>query len=86
MKSLTHGQGRLWSLIEAAANIFVGYFVAVMMNFLVLPLFHLSVNLTQSMKIGLIFTVAALFRSYLMRRLFNWIHTKGARSVAQPPS
>ena len=64
-------QTRLMSLVESAANIVVGYGVAVMTQLLVFPLFGLAVSLGENLMIGLIFTVVSLARSYALRRLFN---------------
>jgi hypothetical protein len=64
-------QSRTMSLIEALANVLVGYGVAVATQVMVLPLFGLNASLDQNLAIGLIFTVVSLVRSYMLRRLFN---------------
>lgn len=63
-------QSRTMSAIEAAANVLVGYCVAVAAQIVVFPIFGLSVSLSQNFGIGLIFTVVSLVRSYLLRRIF----------------
>ncbi len=64
-------QSRTMSLIEALANVLVGYGVAVTTQTVVFPLFGLHASLDQNLAIGLIFTVVSLVRSYMLRRLFN---------------
>ena len=67
-------QSRLMSMIEAIVKVLVGFWVSVLAQMLVLPLFDLQVSLSQSIGMGLIFTVVSLVRSYLLRRAFNAIH------------
>ena len=57
-------QSRLMSLVEAVANVVVGYGVAVLTQMLVFPLFGLRTTLGQNLAIGAIFTVVSLVRSY----------------------
>jgi hypothetical protein len=64
-------QSRTMSLIEALANVLVGYSVAVATQAVVFPLFGLHASLDQNLAIGLIFTVVSLVRSYALRRVFN---------------
>ena len=64
-------QSRRMSLLEAVANVAVGYAVAVATQFLVFPAFGLRVGFAENLGIGAIFTVVSLARSYALRRLFN---------------
>lgn len=64
-------QSRAGSLAEAAANVVVGYALAVLVQLLVFPVFGLQPTLAQNLTIGLIFTVVSLVRSYALRRLFE---------------
>jgi hypothetical protein len=64
-------QSRVMSLVEAIANVLVGYGVAVATQMMVFPWFGLSTTLGQNLQMGLIFTVVSLLRSYLLRRTFN---------------
>jgi len=70
-------QSRTMSLIEAVANVLVGYGVAVATQAVVFPLFGLHASLDQNLAIGLIFTVVSLARSYALRRIFNLIMHNG---------
>ena len=68
-------QSRLMSLVEAVANVAVGYGVAVVTQMLVFPLFGLEATLGQNLSIGAIFTVVSLVRSYALRRAFEALRT-----------
>jgi len=66
-------QSRMMSAIEASANVAIGYLVSVAANILILPLFGYDVTVADSFAIGLAFTAVSLCRSYILRRVFNWI-------------
>ena len=69
-------QSRLMSLVEAVANVAVGYGVAVLTQMLVFPLFGFEATLKDNLAIGVIFTVVSLGRSYALRRLFEAVRTR----------
>jgi hypothetical protein len=60
-------QSRVMSLVEAVANVVVGFGVAVLTQMLVFPLLGLQASLDQNLGIGAIFTVVSLVRSYALR-------------------
>ena len=64
-------QSRLMSLVEAVANVAVGYGVAVATQIAVFPLFGLAVSLGDNLAIGGVFTAISLIRGYALRRLFE---------------
>lgn len=64
-------QTRTGSLVEAAANIAVGFAINWTANMLVLPLFGFNVTGAEAFGIGLIFTAISLARQYVLRRWFN---------------
>jgi len=64
-------QSRAMSLVEATANVVVGYGVAVLTQLLVFPLFGLHTTLAENLMIGAIFTVVSIARSFALRRLFE---------------
>lgn len=66
-------QSRLMSLVEAVANVIVGYGVAVVTQILIFPIFGLQTTLGQNLAMGGIFTIVSLFRSFALRRLFEAI-------------
>ncbi|MEQ9145226.1 MULTISPECIES: DUF7220 family protein [Rhodobacterales] len=72
-------QSRFMSLVEAIANVAVGYSVAVMTQILIFPVFGLHTTLAQNLKMGGIFTIVSIARSFALRRLFEAIRVRGAR-------
>ena len=64
-------QTRIESLLESGVNIFIGYFVALISQILVFPIFDINVPLSVNLWIGAWFTVISLVRSYVIRRWFN---------------
>ena len=66
-------QSRLMSLVEAVANVIVGYGVAVVTQILIFPIFGLHTTLAQNLQMGLMFTGVSIIRSFLLRRLFEAI-------------
>ncbi len=64
-------QSRTMSLVEAIANVVVGYGIAVLAQVLVFPLFGLRASLADNLLIGGIFTAVSVVRSFALRRLFE---------------
>ena len=71
-------QSRRMSLIEAIANVAVGYGVAVVTQILIFPVFGLHATLMQNLQMGAIFTLVSIARSFGLRRLFEAIRLRGA--------
>lgn len=61
------------SAVESAFNVAIGYLVSVAANILILPMFGYDVTIADSFAIGLAFTAVSLVRSYVLRRVFNWL-------------
>ena len=70
-------QSRKFSLIEAIVNVSIGVGVAWGMSFLVFPLFGYEPTVIKTLWISLIFTAISLVRSYLLRRIFNYLTLRG---------
>ena len=66
-------QTRTQSMIESATNVLIGYFVAVVSQMVVFPVFGIQVGLVDNLLIGCYFTMVSLVRSYFVRRFFNKI-------------
>ena len=64
-------QSRVMSFVESVANVIVGYGVAVVTRILIFPIFGLHTTLAQNLKMGAVFTVVSIARSYVFRRLFE---------------
>lgn len=75
-------QSRLMSLVEAIANVVVGYSVAVLTQILIFPVFGLRTTLAQNLTMGALFTLVSIARSFTLRRLFEHvrIHRKRGRT------
>ena len=69
-------QSRRMSLVEAFANVFVGYGLAVVVQHAVFPLFALYASLADNMRMAAIFTVVSIIRSYSLRRVFEMIRER----------
>src|SRR3954462_7368692 len=69
------------SLVEATANVAVGYALALLTQIIVFPLFGVQAALGDNLAIGAIFTGVSLARSFALRRLFEAIRVrKSARA------
>ena len=64
-------QTRLQSLIEALVNVALGMVISVLLSLVVYPAFGHAFTLAQNIGITVIFTVASILRSYVVRRWFN---------------
>lgn len=64
-------QTKFGSLVEAGANIAVGFSINWCANMMVLPLFGFHVTGSDAFCIGLIMTGVSLARQYVLRRWFN---------------
>ncbi len=72
-------QSRLMSLVEAVANVALGYGVAVITQILIFPIFGLHTTLAQNLKRGAIFTMVSIARSFALRRVFEAIRMRNAK-------
>ena len=61
-------QSRRMSLVEAIANVVVGFGVAVATQIAVFPMFGLRASLADNLTIAAVFTLASIARSYALRR------------------
>jgi len=74
-------QSRTMSFVEAVTNVVVGYGVAVATQILIFPMFGLHATLAQNLKIGAVFTIVSIARSYALRRLVEAARSR-QRSLA----
>ncbi len=72
-------QSRLMSLVESIANVIVGFGVAVVTQILIFPIFGLHTTLAQNLKMGAVFTIVSIARSFALRRVFEAIRMRGAK-------
>lgn len=72
-------QSRAMSLVEAMANVVVGYVLAIVTQMIVFPWFGLEAALVEHLAIGAAFVMISLARGYILRRIFEHL---GRRWVA----
>jgi hypothetical protein len=66
-------QSRRMSLVEAAANVVIGYGIAVATQVVVFPIFGIRITLADDLRIGVVFAIVSIIRSFVLRRLFEWL-------------
>ena len=64
-------QSRRMSMVEAVANVLVGYGIAVATQAMVFPMFGIHVTLSDNLAIGGLFTIVSIARGFALRRLFE---------------
>jgi hypothetical protein len=72
-------QSRLMSLVEAVANVAVGYGFAVATQIVIFPIFGLHTTLAQNLQMGALFTIVSIARSFALRRLFEAIRVRATK-------
>ena len=72
-------QSRLMSLVESITNVVVGYGVAVVTQIPIFPVFGLHTTLAENLKMGPVFTVVSIARSFALRRVFETIRMRSAK-------
>ncbi|WP_439527848.1 DUF7220 family protein [Pannonibacter sp.] len=65
------------SLVQSVTNVAVGYSVAVVTQVLIFPVFGLHTTLAQNLKMGAVFTMVSIARSFALRRQFEaiWVRS-----------
>jgi 6-phosphogluconate dehydrogenase (decarboxylating) len=74
---MSTGQSRHGSLLEALANVIAGYGMALLVQAVAYPHFGIATTFDEDAAIASIFTAASMVRSYLIRRLFEFITRRG---------
>lgn len=64
-------QSKKNSFIESIINVICGYFVALLSQIIIFPVFGIHATIQDNIMIGLWFTVISICRSYIMRRVFT---------------
>lgn len=71
-------QSRRQSIVETCASTAIGFGIAYVASYCVLPLFGHRVTPADNFWITTIFTVISLVRGYYVRRMFNYLHRSRA--------
>ena len=70
-------QTRLMSLVEATTNTVIGWGISVVVGQLfIYPYFGYEVTIVDNFAMTAAFVAVSLTRSYIFRRLFEWIHRR----------
>lgn len=69
-------QTRFMSLVEILTNLGTGFLLASMINHLVLPLWGYNIPIGESFQIAFLFTVVSIIRSYMFRRIFEFVRVR----------
>ncbi len=64
-------QSHRMSMVEAAANVVIGYGIAIATQMAVFPIFGIRISFADDLAIGLVFLLVSLIRSYMLRRVFE---------------
>ena len=74
-------QSRTMSLVEAVANVIVGYILAVLLQLAAFPLFGIETSVGDHLGLAALFTATSLARSYALRRLFEALRRQVADTM-----
>ena len=66
-------QSKYHSVLETVANILVGFVTSVIINAVAMPIIGIKAEYSQMGLLALVFTVWAVIRMYVIRRIFNRI-------------
>ena len=72
-------QTKRQSIIESAWQTVIGYICAVIIQYIVYPLYGIEIDWFINFQIAMIFMVASYIRSYYVRRFFNWYWFKNKK-------
>jgi hypothetical protein len=74
------------SLIEATANVVVGFLLALLTQIAVFPLLGITASAADNLLIGIIFTAVSIVRSFTLRRIFEAARVRQAKVQASAPT
>jgi len=70
-------QSRKHSFLEALLNTASGFLISYFVAELTFTYFNFSASHKETFQITCIFTLVSIVRSYIWRRIFNYIHENG---------
>lgn len=65
------------SMYEALINTFIGFIVSGVLNHYVFLFYDIELTVHENGVIVLLFTTVSIVRNLIIRRFFNWLHTRG---------
>lgn len=66
-------QSKIQSVFEVICGLCIGFTVSVLAGRWIYPLYGMTPSWSANTMVTLWFTAISLVRSYLVRRLFNWV-------------
>ena len=64
-------QSKKHSFIESTVQTFIGLAVSFIIQLCIYPRLNIQVSFNQNVIITVVFTIASIFRGYIIRRIFN---------------
>lgn len=68
------GQPARHSALETLLSTATGFYISILANYYLLPIWGYSPSFITSLEIGVLFTIISILRGYAFRRLFNYFH------------
>lgn len=59
------------SFLEAILNVLIGYWVAIVGQLVIFPIYDIEVSMRTNLVIGVWFTLISIVRTYALRRMFT---------------
>ncbi len=69
-------QTRIQSLIEVCVSIAIGFCLSLSLQVFLVHHNHVGLSFSQSVEWTAYFTILAIARGYVLRRFFNWLHSR----------
>ena len=77
-------QTKTHSFIESMLNISSGFIISlVIWIHVIMPLWEIEMAMTDNLGITSIFTISAIIRSYVWRRIFNYYQCQGLTNTSE---
>lgn len=73
---MSTGQSRKMSVVETTISVAIGYVLTVLIQYIVYPLFGISVPAREAFAISALIVLIAFVKNFTVRRVFNLLHVK----------
>ena len=77
--SANASQSHVHSWLETLSNTTIGFAVSFTMQAVLYPLYGIHVSVWGNLGLTGIFTAVSIVRGFFVRRLWNWVHVRGAK-------
>jgi hypothetical protein len=75
-------QTKWGSFIEALVNVAIGFFIGVLSQHFIFPLYGINIPFSTNFELAGWFTIISIARTYLVRRYYNWRVNTRMQNVA----